>query len=139
MEKLIVPFGNENIEIKPSKEFKEILDNILWENGHDEYIPQLLKIASKYNYFDATANDVKAGAILVNHAGTEHHDRILLVSKELMKCPEYKKVYDKVRKEYDKVRVERGKQAFATMLDNNPNLTSVVETLNQELKTLLQE
>ena len=137
MEKLIIPFGDNKIKVTPTKELKTILDEIQKQNGRPEYIPELLKLSSKYNYYDATGNDSKAGAILVNLAGTEHHDRVLKVAKELMNCPEYKKVYNEVRKDYDMVRVERGKQKFATMLDNNPSLSSIHE-LNEELSALLE-
>lgn len=119
MTNLMILFGNKTIQVQPSTEFTNLLNDIQDRNGHAEYIPQLLKVSSAYNYYDAIGNDSKAGAILVNHAGTEHHDRILAVAKELLKHPEYNEVYNSTKKEYDYIRIQRGKEVFGVMLENN--------------------
>lgn len=109
-------WNGQTIELQATEKLLDVITNLTVK--YNIWIAcKMLQVASNYNYYDATANDIGAGRILVNNC--EMSDDIVMLSKELLKLKEYKKLYKQVKQEHDMVRVKRGQEKFLTMLQNN--------------------
>ena len=111
-----VKFGNEELLIKSTPEFEAIC--MMASAGYKPgALEQLLRVASLYNYYDATNNDIKAGEILINNR-PQDVESMQDIAKGLLELEDYKKHYLKTYKMHDKLRVRKGKEKFKTMIDN---------------------